>query len=106
VIPRSLAELQARAPAKRKKTELFAPVPLAAAARAFAAMRCPKAMVYVWLIHQARLTGKRTVALPNAALSKYRVGREVKRLALRQLEQAGFVVIERRSRKTPIVTLL
>ena len=73
-------------------------VPLALA-RACAALNCPKAMVWVWLVHQARKTGKRTVAVPNRVLAKYGVSREVKRRALRQLEAAGLITVERRPKE-------
>jgi len=101
-----LAELHAAAPAKRKKTAPFAVVSLPAAAKAFAVANCPKAMLWLWLLHQTRKTGKRTVAVPNGAVAKYGVNRETKRRALRQWEAAGLVAIEQRSRKTPVVTLL
>ena len=52
-VKRRLAELEAAAPVKRKKVKPFAAVELDGAAKAFAAMRCPKAMVYVWLVHRA-----------------------------------------------------
>ena len=103
---RRLAELHAAAPTKRKRTTPFAMVSLPAAAKAFAVANCPKATLWLWLLHQARKTGKRTVAVPNGAVAKYGVSREIKRRALRQWEAAGLVSIERGSRKTPIVTLL
>lgn len=100
------AELEAAAPVKRKKTELFAMLRLKRAAAAYAAMNCSKAMVWAWLMHQTRKTGKVTVAVPNGALAKWGVSRDVKRDALRQLEAAGLIVVDRPSRKTPTVTLL
>ena len=48
-----LAELKAKAPAKRKKPRPFAKVYLDTAARAFTAAKSQKAMVWVWLIHRA-----------------------------------------------------
>jgi hypothetical protein len=105
-IKQRLAELHAAAPVRRKKIEPFATVVLREAARAFAAANCQKAMVWLWLIHQARKTGKKTVPVPNGALVKYGVSREIKRLALLQWEKAGLIAIERRPQKTPIVTLL
>jgi hypothetical protein len=101
-----LAELHAAAPAKHKKTALFAMMSLPAAAKAFAAMNCSKAMVYVWLVHKARTTGKKSVAVPNGVLARYGVGRLSKYRALRQLETAGLITVEWRSRKTPAATLL
>ena len=102
---RRLAELHAAAPAKRKKIEAFAMVKLDAAAKAFAAVNCQKAMVYVWLVHQARKTGKNAVAVPNRALAKYGVGRVSKYRALRQFERAELITVEWRPRKTPLVIL-
>jgi len=103
---RRLAELHAAAPIKRKRTTPFAVVSLPAAAKAFAVANCPKATLWLWLLHQTRKTGKCTVAVPNDALAKYGVSREIKRRALRQWEAAGLVAIARASRKTPVVTLL
>ena len=65
-----LAELHAAAPAKRKKTSPFAVVSLPAAAKAFAVVNCPKATLWLWLLHQTRKTGKCTVAVPNGAVAK------------------------------------
>jgi hypothetical protein len=103
---RRLAELHAAAPAKRKKVEAFAMIELDMAAKACAAVNCQKAMVYVWLVHQARKTGNSTVAVPNGALAKYGISRKIKYLALQQLEEAGLITVEWRLRKTPVVTLL
>jgi hypothetical protein len=102
---RRLAELHTAAPARRKKIEPYAKVKLGAAAQAFTAMNSPKAMVWVWLMHQTRKTGKRTVPVPNGALAKLGVGRDVKRVALKQLEAARLIVVERPLKKTPVVTL-
>jgi hypothetical protein len=101
-----LAELSAAALIKRKKTEPFAVVRLARAAAAFTAINCPKATVWLWLEHQVRKTQCSTVAVPNGALASLGVSRKVKNLALRQLEVAGLIAIERRPRKRPKVTLL
>ena len=103
---RRLAELHAAAPVKRKKTTPFAMVSLAAAANAFKVANCRKATLWLWLQHETRKTGNRTVAVPNGALAKYGVSREIKRRALRQWEAAGLIVIKGDLRKTPIVTLL
>jgi hypothetical protein len=103
---RRLAELHAAAPAKPKKIDYFAMVPLATAAKACAAVNCPKVMVYLWLVHQARKTGKNTVAVPNGALGKYGVSREIKRRALKELEACGVISIRQQPKKTPLATLL
>jgi hypothetical protein len=102
---RRLAELHAAAPAKRKKTEPYAMAGLAAAAKAFRAVNCQKAMVYLWLVHQARKTGNKTIAVPNGTLAKYGVSRKVKYAALRRFEKAGLITVEWRARKTPLATI-
>ena len=103
---RRLAELHAAAPVKHKKVKLFAITELDAAAKAFAAMNCSRAMVYVWLMHQARMTGKRTITVPNGVLAKYGVSRETKRRVLKELEAGGLIMLDQQPLKTPRVTLL
>jgi hypothetical protein len=100
------AELEAAAPKKRKKVEPFARVTLGGAAEAFAAMDCPRAMVWLWLVHEARKTGKRTLTVTTKALTKYRIGRKSKYSALQQLEEAGLITVEWRPSKNPIATLV
>jgi hypothetical protein len=100
-----LAELEAAAPKRQKKTALFAYMPLKAAAKAFAAMNCPKAFVWAWLMHKAKMTGNPTVLVPNAAPTKYGITRFAKYRALEQLEAAGLISIEWRGRKSPRMTL-
>jgi hypothetical protein len=104
-VKQRLAELHAAAPAKRKKAKPFAVAVLSEAAAAFAAMNCRKAIVWLWLVHQSRKTGSRTVAAPNGALGKLGVSPKIKRRAMRELEAAGCIVVEWRRRKTPIATL-
>jgi DNA-binding transcriptional ArsR family regulator len=84
----------------------FVVLPLSWAAEASAATNCQKAMVWVWLVHRMRTTKSTTVTMPNRVLAKYGVSRRVKSSALRQLEEAGLITVERRPRKTPVVTLL
>jgi DNA-binding GntR family transcriptional regulator len=47
-----------------------------------------------------------TFPLPNGRLAKLGVSREIKRRALRELERARLITIERPPRKTPIITLI
>jgi len=103
---RRLAELEAAAPKKRSKVEPFARVTLREATEAFVAMDCPKAMVWLWLVHKARKTGNRTVTVTTEALSEYRVGRKSKYSALHQLEDAGLIIVDWRSKKNPVATLV
>jgi hypothetical protein len=100
-----LEELKAAAPAKRNKATPSVMLSLSWAAEAAIATKSLKAMVWVWLVHRVWQTKNPTVAVPNGALAKYGISRKVKSLALRQLEAAGLIAIERRPRKTPTVTL-
>jgi hypothetical protein len=102
---RRLAELRAAAPVKRKKTEPFAVAVLSEAAAALAAINCKKAIVWLWLVHQTRKTGNRTVAVPSGVLRELGVSHQTKCRALRELAASGLVVVEWRPRKTPIATL-
>jgi hypothetical protein len=96
----------ALAPAKRKKPKRFAKVDVAEAARAFKAVNCTKAIVWVWLLHRAWLRNSRTVAVPNAELASLGVSPDTKARALRQFEREGLLSIRHRARKTMTVTLL
>jgi hypothetical protein len=90
----------------RKRAEPFALLPLGWAAQAAAATNTRRALVWVWLVQQVRRTGSNTVAMSNEALAGYGVSRKMKTLALRQLQEAGLVAVERSPGKAPIVTLL
>ena len=90
----------------RKRAEPFALLPLGWAAQAAAATNTRRALVWVWLVQQARRTGCNTVTTSNEALASYGVSRKMKTLALRQLQEAGLVTVERPPGKAPIVTLL
>ena len=61
--------------------------------------------VWVWLVYRAWQDKSSTIVVPNAALAKYGVSREVKRRALAELETAGLITVARRHGKTPIVTI-
>ena len=81
-------------------------VPLWWAEAAARATRTPKAFVWVWLLHLAWEAKSSTFPLPNERIEKRGVGRQAKRRALCELEAAGLITVQRRSRKTPIVTLV
>jgi hypothetical protein len=105
-LKKRMAELKAKAPVKRKKPRPFAKVYLDTAAGAFAAVNCQKAILWVWLVHRMWKRQSLTVSVPNAELTKLGVNRSAKSQALRQWESAGLISVDRRARKTPLVTLL
>src|SRR5262245_28202807 len=95
------------APVKRKrKVEPFVKVPLWWAKQMTTATKTKKALVGIVLMHTAWKTKRLTFPLPNGRLTKLGVSRETKRRALRDFERAGLIIVERPSRKTPIVTIV
>jgi hypothetical protein len=58
------------------------------------------------LLHQSFKDRRTTIRLANGALALNGVSRAQKRLALGVLERLGLVIVERRARKSPIVTLI
>jgi hypothetical protein len=103
---RRLRELEAAAPARRKKVEPFVKVPLWWAKQMTAATKTKKALVGIVLLHTAWKAGRQTFPLPNGRLAKLGVSRWAKNRALRDLERAGLIVVERPEHKTPIVTMV
>jgi hypothetical protein len=99
-------ELEAAAPAKRKKTEPFVKVPFWFAVSAARATRSPAMIVCVELLRASWKARSATFPVANIRLGELGVGREVKRRVLRDLERAGLVTVERPLRRAPIVTLL
>ena len=99
-------ELEAAAPAKRKKAEPFVKVPLWWIAAAAKATRSPATVVCIELLHASWKAKSLTFPLPNGKLQKLNVSRETKRRVLRALEQGGLIRVERPPRKTPTVTLI
>jgi hypothetical protein len=101
-----LRELKTAAPVKRKKVDPFVKVPLWWIAEATKLTRTPAALVCIHLLHASWKAKNLTFPLPNGRLKKEGVSREIKRRVLRDLEAGGLITVERRSCKTPIVTLV
>ena len=62
--------------------------------------------VCIWLFHLKWKNHSNTFSIPNGQLAARGISRKAKYHALRQLEAAGLIVIERRDRKTIRVTLV
>jgi hypothetical protein len=88
---------------KAKATDKFVKVPLWWAEQAARATGTPKAFVWIWLAWKAK---SNTFPLPNGQLRDHSVHRNTKDRALRELEAAGLIQVIRKTRKTPVVTLL
>jgi hypothetical protein len=63
-------------------------------------------LVSVYLLHMAWKAKSTTFPLPNGYLDRCGVSRKIKYRVLRELEAAGLIVVERRHRKSPLVTLV
>jgi hypothetical protein len=100
---RRMRELEAATP--RKKVELFVKVPLWWIETAAKATKSPTTVVLIELLRLRWKTGSSTFPLPNARLQRLGVSRKVKQRILRELELAQLIIVERPTRKSPVVTL-
>jgi hypothetical protein len=91
---------------KPPRKDVFVKVPLWWIEQATRATRSPQALVCIWLLHLAWQAKSMTFPLPNDRLAKRGADRQVKRRALANLEKAGLITVDRRSGKTPKVTLV
>jgi hypothetical protein len=98
--------LESPVPVKRRKVDPFTIITLSWAARAAKATRTPKALVWIRLQHLAWRQKTQTICLPNKWLEDQGVSRFIKNRALDELEAGGLITVERRSRKSPRITLL
>jgi hypothetical protein len=90
---------------KVKAADKFVQVPLWWAEQAARATGTPKAFVWIWLLHLAWKAKSNTFPLPNGQLHDRGVNRLAKHRALRELEAAGLIQVDRKTCKTPVVTL-
>jgi DNA-binding MarR family transcriptional regulator len=90
---------------RSRKRFLKGPVPLAAIAQA---ARLPgKALaVYLAVRHECDLKRRSTVTLPASLLHEFGVHRDAKARALRELEKAGLVRVERKAGRAARITLM
>jgi len=84
----------------------FVKVPLQWAADAAKATGTRGAMVWILLLHTAWKTKSTTFPLSNVMLARYGISRETKRRVLEKLAASGYIKVERRWKRNPIVTLL
>jgi hypothetical protein len=89
-----------------KKKDVFVQIPIWWLIEATKATRTPRAMVFAELLFASWKKRRLTVPLPNGRLGKLGVSRETKRRALRDLEKAGLITVDRHHGKTPKVTLV
>ncbi len=106
-IAKAREQLQPRKRLRSARPEAFVKLPYERTLAAAGRLGNAPMAVLVELAHQAFRTHKSRVPLANAALQKVGVSRLAKLRALRQLESAGLVAVDRRGRgRSPLVTLL
>jgi hypothetical protein len=91
---------------RKKKVEAFVKVPLWWIEIAAKDARSPTTLVLIELLYASWKAKSSTFQLPNSRLNKLGVSREVKRKVLRNLERRPIILVERRPRKAPIITLI
>lgn len=90
----------------KKKREAFVKVPLWWAQAAAKATRSPTTLVLIELLYASWKARSSTFSFPNVRLAALGISREIKRRVLRDLERGGLITVERRPRKSPVVTLI
>jgi hypothetical protein len=92
---------------KRKKVEPFVVVPLWWIAQAARLTRSPTTLVLIELLYAAWKARSSTFTLPNGRLKRLGVSRKIKSRVLCKLEtgKGRLIIVKRRIRKTPMVTL-
>jgi hypothetical protein len=112
--PQQKADLQARSkPADRStrqkahhRKEQFVMLPMCWKDRLRQAQHAGSLKLALHLHYLAWKTGERSIQLSNAVANDAGVTRRSKWRALSELDQLGLVVLERRGRRSPIVTIL
>ena len=93
-------------PRVSKKPRHFVKVPVLWVERLAGARRITTYRVALHLLYRSWKTGSRTVGLSNAPLAAEGISRRAKWRALWELERLGLVLVERRQRRVPRVTVL
>jgi hypothetical protein len=91
---------------KRKATEPFTVVPWWWITLAAKAIRSPRTLVLIELLHASWRAKSATFPLSNARLNKLGVHRKSKHRVLRDLERVKLIAVVRRRGKTPTITLI
>src|SRR5262249_61683213 len=91
----------------RKASDGFVKVPLWWIETAAKDIRSPATLVLIELLYAAWKAKSSTFPLPNGRLKRLGVSRKIKYRILRNLEtgKGRLIVVDRRTRKTPVVTL-
>jgi hypothetical protein len=106
-VPDEVAVLARRIPTStRHRRQQFVKFPWTWVERLRAARHISTYRVALHLLHYNWRTGKRVITLSTIILEGEGVDRRAKWRALAELERVGLVQVERRDRKSPLVTLV
>jgi hypothetical protein len=89
----------------KKRQRQFVQLPLALVDKVACHSRDKTFAVLCYLLHENWKQGGGPIKVPNGFLNKLGVGRGAKSRALKKLERLGIISVERRDRKSPIVTI-
>jgi hypothetical protein len=89
----------------KKRHHIFVQVPLILVDKMVRHSRDKTFAVLCHLLHEDWKQGGGPIKVPNSFLKKLGVGRGAKSRALKKLESLGIISVERRDRKSPIVTI-
>jgi hypothetical protein len=87
----------------RTAAKPFAILDLAKAAAAMKVLEVPRAMVWIWIVHQTKKRRSSEITVSQSALAKYGVNKKAKAKALTQLAAAGWITIERKPGRATVV---
>jgi hypothetical protein len=93
-------------PKIRKRRAQFIKVPWVWAERLFTARRASTLKVALYILHQHWKRHGQPFRLANGAMAMDGIDRHRKRAALEELEQLSLITVERRQRKSPVVTVV
>jgi len=105
-LPAELQALGRRRAASNDHQQAFIKFPCSWATRLTTARRISTYRIALHLLYQHWRTSGRPSPLSNVALLRAGVSRREKWRALEELESAGLIKVERRPRKSPVVTIL
>ena len=89
----------------KKRHQQFVKLPLAVVERIARHSRDKTFAVLCYLLHLEWKQGGGPIKVPNGFLAKLGIGRGAKSRALSKLARLGIISVERRGRKSPIVTI-
>ena len=89
----------------KKRHQIFVQVPLILVDKMVRHSRDKTFAVLCHLLHEDWKQGGGPIKVPNGFLKRLGVGRGAKSRALKKLERLGIISVERRDRKSPIVTI-